>query len=327
MSTRRQFLSQGTAIALASAGAPSWAQSRWTAKKPIQLLVPGQAGGNSDIFARLIANAIGDALGQPIVVDNKPGASGTLASSILSKSPNDGSVLLAASSDTHTVYPHFFNNPNFHPEGHVPVAVISYVPFALAVRKDLDVKNVKEFIALAKDKQMTYSTWGVGTTGQAASLLFMRASGVKEMLHVPFTGSAPAIQALMAGQVDAMMGAIPLISSSRSQLKPLAVLSKSRSPALKDIPTFDESGLVINETKEFWVGFMAPPGTPDDVVNTVAAEVQRAMATPAVKARIEELGAIPQFVGPVDFRQVIKNEYAQWAKITREAGIKRQDIG
>lgn len=326
MNTRRHYLARSAAIALGTLASSVWSQANWTAKRPITLLVPGQAGGNSDILARLVSTAMGTSLGQPIVVDNKPGASGTLASALLSKSPGDGQTLLAASSDTHTVYPHFFNNKNFRPEGHVPVAIISFVPFALAVRKDLEVKNLKEFIALAKDKQMTFSTWGVGTTGHAATMLFMRASGVQDMLHVPYTGSAPAIQALMAGQVDAMMGAIPLISSARGQLKPLAVMSRNRSPALKDIPTFEESGLVINETKEFWVGIVAPPGTPDDVVNAISVEIQKAMATPAVKARIEELGAIPQFVGSREFRQVIKKESAQWAQITREAGVKQQDV-
>ncbi|BEP94842.1 tripartite tricarboxylate transporter substrate binding protein [Acidovorax sp. sif1233] len=328
MKSRRNVLKTTAAVA-ASVFAPalSWAQAKWTAKKPIQLIVPGQAGGNSDIFARLISNAIGNALGQPIVVDNKPGASGTLASGILSKSPGDGHYLLAASSDTHTIYPHFFNNPNFRPEGHVPVAVLCFVPFALAVRKDLDVKDVGEFIALAKRQQVSFSTWGVGTTGQAAMMLFGRAAGTREMLHVPFTGSAPAIQALMAGQVDAMMGAIPLISSARAHLKPLAVMSRNRSPAMRDVPTMDEAGLVINETKEFWVGIMAPPGTPADAVHTIADEVRKAMALAAVKSRIEELGAIAEFVGPEDFKKVISHEFAQWARIAREAGVTRQNIG
>lgn len=324
--TRRDIVGLAAAMAAAMHLPLGHAQAGWTAKKPIQLLVPGQAGGNSDILARLIANAIGNGLGQPIVIDNKPGASGTLASGLLSKSAPDGHCLLAASSDTHTIYPQFFINPNFHPEGHVPVAIISFVPFALAARRDLEVKNLGDFIALAKSKQLSYSTWGIGTTGQAAMMLFMRSAGIKDMLHVPFTGSAPAIQALMAGQVDAMMGAIPLISSSRSQLKPMAVMSRSRSPALSDIPTLEESGLVIHETKEFWVGIMAPPNTPADIVNVTAVQIQKAMEVPSVKARIQELGAIPRFVGPEDFRKVIGNEFAQWEKITREAGVKRQDL-
>lgn len=330
ITTRRKF--SGIAAAIAAAGhwpmarAQAQVQSKWAARKPIQLLVPGQAGGNSDILARLIAHAMGNALGQAIVIDNKPGASGTLASGLLSKSSPDGHHFLAASSDTHTIYPQFFSNPNFQPDGHVPVAIISYVPFALAVRKDLEVKNLPDFIALAKSRQLSFSTWGIGTTGQAAMMLFMRAAGIQDMLHVPFTGSAPAIQALMAGQVDAMMGAIPLISSGRSQLKPLAVMSRTRSPALADIPTLEESGLVIHETKEFWVGIMAPPQTPPDIVNRFAAEVRKAMDSPSVQARIQELGAIAEFVGPAQFRKVIKDEYAQWEKITREAGVKRQDI-
>lgn len=327
MPHRRNLILAAGAAACGLAAPLLRAQTPWAPKKPVQVLIPGQAGGNSDILARLVSNAIGNALGQPLVIENKPGSSGTLASILLSKSPADGHHLLVASSDTHTIYPHFFNNPNFRPEAHVPVATISFVPFALAVRRDLPVQSLQDFIALARKQQLSYSTWGVGTTGQAAMMLFARAAGIPDMLHVPFTGSAPAVQALMAGQVDAMMGAIPLISSARTQLKPLAVMSRNRSPALKDVPTLDESGLVIHETKEFWVGIMAPPATPAGTVAVLAEQVRLALEQPAVKARIEELGAIPQFTGPEAFKTVIRNEYAQWERITREAGVKRQDIG
>lgn len=326
MTTRRNLLAQAMAFSLAPLSFATWAQSSWQAKKAIQVLVPGQAGGNSDIFARLITTTIGNAFGQPMVVENKPGASGTLASMLLSKSPADGHTLLAASSDTHTIYPQFFSNPAFHPEAHVPVAVLCFVPFALAVRKNLPVNNVKELVELAKKEQLTYSTWGIGTTGQAATMLFSRAAGIKEMMHVPFTGSAPAIQALMAGQVDVMTGAIPLISAARNQLKPLAVMSESRSPALKDIPTMAEAGITINDTQEFWVGLMAPPRTPSNIVDAIALEVKKAMERPEVKARIIELGAIPRFVGPAEFKVVISNEYKQWERITKEAGVQKGDV-
>ena len=323
---RRVVLQTAVSLAAVATLGGAYAQGKWSAKKPIQLLVPGQAGGMSDILARLVSTAMGTSLGQNIVVENRPGASGTLASVLLTKSAPDGHYLLTSSSDTHTVYPHFFNNQNFQPNGHVPVAIISYVPFALAVRKDLDVTKLSDFIALAKSKQLSYSTWGVGTTGQAAMMLLMKAAGIKDMLHVPFTGSAPAIQALMAGQVDAMMGAIPLIAAARANVKPLAVMSRTRSAALPDVPTLEESGLVVNETKEFWVGIMAPPGTPADIVTTVAGEIKKALDQPSVKSRIRELGAIPEYVGPEDFRAVIRKEYDQWQKITRDAGVARQDV-
>ncbi|RYF35707.1 MAG: tripartite tricarboxylate transporter substrate binding protein [Comamonadaceae bacterium] len=323
---RRKVLKFAASAAAALSVPLARAQAHWKASRPIQLMVPGQAGGMSDILARQVANAIGASLGQPIVIDNRPGASGTLASILLTKGQADGHSLLTASSDTHTVYPHFFNNPSFQPEGHVPVAIISFVPFGLAVRKDLPVSNLAEFIALAKSRQLSFSTWGVGTTGHASMLLMARAAGIKDMLHVPFTGSAPAIQALMAGQVDAMMGAIPLIASSRSHIKPLAVMSRSRSPAMSDVPTLQESGVSIEETKGFWVGIVAPPKTPADTVQVLAAEIRKAVESPSVKGRIAELGAVPDFVGPEGFQEVIRKEYDQWKRLTQEAGIARVEV-
>lgn len=326
MPTRRNLFLGASALTLAPLCFPSWAQMGWQAKKAIQVLVPGQAGGNSDIFARLITSTIGNAFGQPMVVENKPGASGTLASILLSRAPADGTTLLAASSDTHTIYPHFYNNSAFHPEAHVPVAVLCFVPFAIAVRKNLPVNNMKELVELAKKEQLTYSTWGIGTTGQAATMLFSGAAGIKEMMHVPFTGSAPAIQALMAGQVDLMTGAIPLISAARNQVKPLAVMSTARSPALKDVPTLAEAGIHITDTQEFWVGLMAPPKTPANIAEAIAQEVKKAMERPEVAARITELGAIPRFVGPAEFKKVIDQEYAQWARITKVAGVQKGEV-
>lgn len=326
MITRRTVLKGAAAAASLTGLGSALAQPAWTAARPIRLLVPGQAGGMSDILARLVAAAMGTHLGQSVVVDNKPGASGTLASSLLTNALPDGLTLLTASSDTHTIYPHFYNNSRFQPQGHVPVANIAYVPFMLAVRKNLGVKNLAEFIALAKSRPLSYSTWGIGTTGHAAMMLVMRAAGIPDMLHVPFTGSAPAIQALLAGQVDAMTGAIPLIAANRENLIPIATLSRNRSSALRDVPTLAESGLVINDFKEFWVGVMAPPSTPSNIVQTISSEIRQALDMPQVKSRIAEIGAIPGYANPEDFSAVIKKEYEQWSRIARDAGVVRQAV-
>lgn len=325
MMTRRNILKTAAALPLLGM-AGAMAQQTWQATRPIRLLVPGQAGGMSDILARQVSNAIGNHLGQPIIVENRPGASGTLASVVLSNSPPDGRFLLTASSDTHTIYPHFYSNDKFQPQKHVPVANIAYVPFMLAVRKDLGVTTLDQFIALAKSRQLSYSSWGVGTTGQAAMMLVMRAAGITDMLHVPFTGSAPAIQALLAGQVDAVTGAIPLIAANRDNLVPIAALSRTRSQAMPDIPTLAQAGLVIDDFKEFWVGVMAPPDTPADIVQAVSEQIRLALNTPEVASRITNLGAIPEYAGPDDFRRIIAQEYAQWGKITQEAGVVAQPV-
>ncbi|QQX89194.1 tripartite tricarboxylate transporter substrate binding protein (plasmid) [Cupriavidus necator] len=328
MNQQRRLFVQGSAAAALS----GWlclanAASPWRAGKPIQLIVPGQAGGMSDILARVFSATAGNELGERIIVDNRPGASGVIGSYLLSNAAPDGQTLLTASSDTHTIYPHFYNNPKFVPERHVPVATLAFVPFALAVNRNVPVRNLSEFVALARKNTLSYSTWGIGTTGHAAMLAFMRAAGIPDMLHVPFTGSAPAIQALLAGQVDAMMGAIPLISTNRAQLKPLAVMSNQPSAALAGVPTLAQAGLGgAGDSKGFWVGLMAPPNTPTNIVDAISRETAKVMSQPDVKNKLAGMGAHSESLGPAEFSKLIVEESGRWAKIARESGVVRQNV-
>lgn len=328
MDRQRRIWLQAWAASLLTGWQPmARASGGWRAARPIQLIVPGQAGGMSDIIARVFGAGTGNDLGERIVVDNRPGASGVIGSYLLSNAQPDGHTLLTASSDTHTIYPHFFNNPKFVPHKHVPVATLAFVPFALAVNRNLPVTNLRELIALCKKKTVSYSTWGIGTTGHAAMLAFMRAAGIQDMLHVPFTGSAPAVQALLAGQVDAMMGAIPLISTNRAQLRPLAVMSRDPSTALPGIPTLAQAGLSnAADSKGFWVGLMAPPGTPSNIVSVIAAEAAKVMRQPEIRQKLEGMGAQSESLGPVEFGKLIAEESGRWAVITRDAGVVRQNI-
>ncbi|WP_037024455.1 tripartite tricarboxylate transporter substrate binding protein [Cupriavidus sp. GA3-3] len=324
---RRMLIQASVATALTGLHTLAGAKSEWRATRPIQLIVPGQAGGMSDIVARVFGAGAGNDLGERIIVDNRPGASGVIGSYLLSNAPPDGQTLLTASSDTHTIYPHFFNNSKFVPEKHVPIATLAFVPFALAVNRNLPVTNLREFVELCKKKTISYSTWGIGTTGHAAMLAFMRSAGIPDMLHVPFTGSAPAVQALLAGQVDAMMGAIPLISTNRAQLRPLAVMSRELSAALPGTPTLAQAGMgKAADSKGFWVGLMAPPGTPAAIVDVIAAETAKVMRQPEVRKKLQGMGAQSESLGPTGFSRLITEESARWSAITRDAGVVRQNI-
>ncbi|WP_416046937.1 Bug family tripartite tricarboxylate transporter substrate binding protein [Cupriavidus basilensis] len=328
MNQKRRLLMQASAATvLTSLHTLASAKSDWRATRPIQLIVPGQAGGMSDIIARVFGAGAGNDLGERIVVDNRPGASGVIGSYLLSNATPDGQTLLTASSDTHTIYPHFFNNPKFRPEKHVPIATLAFVPFALAVKRNLPVNNLREFIELCKKRTISYSTWGIGTTGHAAMLAFMRSAGIPDMLHVPFTGSAPAVQALLAGQVDAMMGAIPLISTNRAQLRPLSVMSREPSAALPGTPTMAQAGLAnAADSKGFWVGLMAPPSTPAAIVDAIAAEAVKVMKQAEVRQKLQGMGAQSESLGPTEFGRLITEESARWSGIARDAGVARQNI-
>jgi tripartite-type tricarboxylate transporter receptor subunit TctC len=296
----------------------------WKAQRPIRLIVPYPAGGSTDIVARVLSQAIGDRLGQPIVVDNKSGAAGAIGSQIAYTAAPDGLTLIIGATDSHCIYPHVYTKPIFKAEEFVAVGPIGVIPFVLMARPDLEATTAPDVVKLAKQRQLTYASWGAGSASHLATVLFMRATGLppESMLHVPFTGSAPAAQAVSAGQVDLIFAPVPLVAGQKGRMKAIALIHPHRVEALPEVPTLAEQGVKVKMDGEFWMGVLAPPKTPANIVETTAAVFADAVALPEVKTRLAGLGIVPGTATPKEYAAFYQGEFARWGKVIKEAGIK-----
>ncbi len=293
--------------------------------RPIRLVVPFPAGGATDLLARAIAQGLGNTLGQPLMVDNRAGAGGTLGSAEVAKAAADGHTLLIATSSTHAIAPHL--NPNLAYNADIdftPIAQVATATNVLLVPKDLPVVNVKEFIAYLKARpgQLNYATSGNGTIVHLTTEAFKAQAGVF-VVHIPYRGTALAIPDLVSGKVhllfDSVVSGLPHVKDGK--LKALAVTSAKRSALVPELPTLAESGLPGFESTT-WFGFYGPKGLSPEITNRVAAELQRALAKPEVAERFAKLGAEPVAdVGPAKFAAMVKSDSARWAALIRERKI------
>jgi tripartite-type tricarboxylate transporter receptor subunit TctC len=293
--------------------------------RPIRLVVPFPAGGATDLLARAIAQGLGTAFGQPLVVDNRAGAGGTLGSGEVAKAVADGHTLLVATSSTHSIAPHLNANLAYDAQADfTPIAQVATATNILLVPKDLPVTTVKEFIAYVKARpgQLNYATSGNGTIVHLTTEAFKAQAGVF-VVHIPYRGTALAIPDLVSGKVhllfDSVVSGLPHVKDGK--LKALAVTSARRSQLVPELPTLAESGLPGFESTT-WFGFYGPKGLPADIANRVAAELQRALAKPDVAERLAKLGAEPVAdVGPAKFAAMVKSDSARWAALIRERKI------
>jgi len=320
--SRRRALTQAAALAVSAALPAIGRAQEWKAAKPIRLIVPWTPGGASDILARLVATTVGEKLGQPIVVDNKPGANGSIGSQAAATAAPDGTTLVVAVTDSHSIYPHVFPKPVFVAKEQTPVAPLAVIPFCLLARADFPANSVKEFIALAKTRSISYASWGNASAPHTATLMLARSTGLKDMLHVPYQGTAPAIQAVLAGQVDVVMGPVLMAVTNRPKLKALAVMTPQRVESLPDVPTFAEQGVAVRKDGEFWIGIFAPPKTPAHIVNALSQTFTQAVAQPAFTAKVAQLGMIPQIEPPAQYAKFFQDDYEGWGKLVRETGIR-----
>jgi tripartite-type tricarboxylate transporter receptor subunit TctC len=318
--TRRSLM-----LALAAAGC-AWTCTAAAANdvypaKPVRLLVGFSAGGAVDNVARQLGQALTTRLGQPFVVENKPGATGTIAAEVTAKSPADGYTLLLGTQSTMVVAPGLYPKLNFKPlEDFIPISLVASVPLALVVHPSLPVKNVKELIALARSKNggLMYASSGQGGPQHVASELLASMAGV-EMVHVPYKGEANALNDLLGNQVPIMFGNLPtLLPHIRSgKVKVLAVSSLQRAEAAPDIPTIAESGLPGFEALT-WFGLYAPAGTPRPVVDRLVTAVTQSLA----KLRAQGLTIVGN--NPDQFRAYMKTEMVKWGKLIETAHIKAE---
>jgi tripartite-type tricarboxylate transporter receptor subunit TctC len=293
--------------------------------RPIRLVVPFPAGGATDLLARAMAQGLGNALGQPLVVDNRAGAGGTLGSAEVAKAVADGHTLLMATSSTHGIAPHLNANLAYDAQADfTPIAQVATATNILLVPKDLPVTTVKEFIAYVKARpgQLNYATSGNGTIVHLTTEAFKAQAGVF-VVHIPYRGTALAIPDLVSGKVhllfDSVVSGLPHVKDGK--LKALAVTSAKRSQLVPELPTLAESVLPGFESTT-WFGFYGPKGLPAEITNRVAAELQRVLVKPDVAERFAKLGAEPVAdVGPATFAAMVKADSARWAALIRERKI------
>ena len=293
--------------------------------KAVRMVVPFAAGaGSNDIMARLIAQKLGDSLGQQFVVDNRPGASGIIGCDIVAKAQPDGYTVLMMSL-TFTVNPSLFRKlPYDTVKDLTPVTMVASAPLMLVVHPSVPVKSVAEFIAYAKANpgKLNFGSGGPGTTPHLAGEM-LKTMAHLDVTHIPYKGGAPALSDLVGGQIQFMLENIPgtLPFAKAGKLRALAVTDLKRSPLLPDLPTLDESGLKGYQIVG-WNGLFVPAGTPSAIINKLHAEVVKALALPDVKERLATMGADGVGDTPQHFTAFIKAEIPKWAKVVKDAGLK-----
>lgn len=310
----------------AGAVAPMTTLAQAYPTKPIRMILPFPPGGPTDITGRAIAQKLSDQLGQPVVPENRPGAAGNLGLELGAKAPPDGYAITLAAPPI-AVSPALYKKLNYDAlRDFAPVSLVAAIQNIMVVHNSVPAKNVKEFIALARRNpgKLNFSSSGAGSTNHLASEL-LKGRFKLDMVHVPFKGSAPALVALMSGEVDfgtmAVPGAIPIVRAKR--VRPLAVLSEKRVPALPDVPNMKESG-VDDFVVPIWYGILAPAGTPREIVNRLNSEIHKALASPDMKERLASSGVDPLVSTPEHFASFIKSETARYAKVVKDAGLKPQ---
>ena len=311
-----------TVLCLALAGA-AWAQPY--PSRPIRVIVPFVPGGNVDITARTVAPALGDALGQPVVVENRPGAAGMVGAQAMMGSPADGYTLMMGSNSSLAVAPNLYPSWPYDPiKGIAPISNLAITPFVLVVKLGLPAQSLADFVKLAKERpgQLSMASGGNGSSNHLVGELFQTMTGLK-FSHVPYKGTGAALVDLAGGQVDLLFdqasSTVPNVRGGK--IRALAVASSSRQSALPDTPTFAEAGLRDFEIDNF-TGLVGPAGMPADAVAKLHAAAVKALATPQVRERFASLGVQPVGDTPEQFGAVIREDLARWSKVIKSAGVK-----
>ncbi|MFM1987871.1 MAG: hypothetical protein RJA99_828 [Pseudomonadota bacterium] len=326
MTSRRTAL-HATAAGLALAALPraraQGTEGRWPAK-PIRFVVPFPPGGGNDILARMLGPKLADGLGQPVVIENRPGAGGNLGTDQVARAPADGYTIVIASNQV-TINPGLGQKLPFDIErDFAPIALVASVPMLLVVHPSVAAKTTAEFVALAKSQpgRLNHGTPGNGTPQHLAFELFDRLAGTN-VVHVPYKGTAPAIADLLGGQIQAAFATLASVAPhvQAGRLRALAVATARRSPLLPEVPTVAESG-VPGYDVPLWYSILAPAGTPKEVTTRIAAELRRITESAEVRERMVSQGFEPGFLGPDELQALIQRDVARWQRIGRETGIR-----
>jgi len=303
--------------------AAAWSQTGFP-QRPVRLVIPFP-GGFTDTLARLVGQKMSDGLGQPVVVEQRPGGSGQIGAAEVLKSPADGHTLFLIHIGTHATNPHLFSKLSYDPEkDFVPVTELARLPNLLVVSPTLPVRSVQELVALAKSQpgQLFYASPGNGSSGHLAGELLKSMAGV-ELQHVAYKGTSESLQDLSTGRVHMLFDTLAqgATMARAGRVRGLAVTSAQRHPSFPEFPTMVESGFPGWETGP-WFGLAVRSGTPPDIVRRLQAEAAKALASPEVRDRLVALGATPGGSTPDEFAGFIRAESARWGRLVRTVGIK-----
>ncbi|WP_062225785.1 Bug family tripartite tricarboxylate transporter substrate binding protein [Aureimonas frigidaquae] len=302
----------------------AFAQSDDYPSRPVKLIVPYAAGGGTDAIARLVANGVGQKLGQSMVVENNGSAGGNVASQQAANSDADGYTVLMANQGPMVVNPHLFKNMKLDPlTAFDPVTLIAKSPLVVVVSKNSPYKSFADLVAFGKENpgELMYGSAGNGSASHLATELFLAQAGI-EAVHVPYKGAGPALNDMLGGRGDFMVTTLPSVLGlmDSGDMVPLAVTTESRVASLPDVPTIAESGLP-DYVSAAWYGFAVPKGTPAPIIDKIRTATVEALAEPAVKERLEAEGA--EIVGdtPQEFADMMKSESQRWATFLAQSGI------
>jgi tripartite-type tricarboxylate transporter receptor subunit TctC len=303
---------------------PSLAPAQDYPAKQVRLVLPFPPGGGSDIIARVVAQKLTASLGQPVIVDNRAGASGNIAAEIVAKSPADGYTLLFGNSSL-SISPAVFAKLNYDAvRDFTPISMASSYPFVLVSHPSLPVQSVKSLVALAKARpdQLTYASAGSGTMSHMAMELLRLNTGIK-IVHLPYKGAAPAGVSLMSGESQCAFIVMPVVGPQvkAGKMRGLGVAAPTRSTAAPEIPTMEEAGIKGHIALQ-WNGFFAPARTPQAILDRLHREVAKAVHLPDVKQRFEAEGATPAGTSPAEFTAFFRSEAEKWADVAKRSGTK-----
>ena len=302
------------------------AQAQSFPQRPLRMLVGFAPGGANDILARIVSQKLSESMGQPVIVENRPGNAGLIAAELLAKAPPDGHTLMLGSTGTQTIAPHLTPKLPFDPlNALAPVSLVGVAPSALVVNAAVPAQSVRELVALAKSRQsrpLTYASSGNGTTLHLGGELFRQMAGI-ELVHVAYKGNAPALNDLISGQVDMMFSALPplLPHAKAGKLRVLGIGALERHRLAPEVPTLAEQGLP-GYVMGTWYGVFTTAGSPGEALERLGAELGKVIADPKVRETIAAQGADPASSTPAEFRQFFLAEFARWAKLVKDAGIK-----
>jgi tripartite-type tricarboxylate transporter receptor subunit TctC len=320
---KRTLNTVGTLLAAAGLALSASAQGGTYPDHSIMLVVPAAAGGTTDLAARMISEPLSRALGQSVVVDNKPGGNGTIAAQAVQRAKPDGYTLLVQYSGYHVITP-LLTKVSWDPiKDFAPVANLLSAPQVLVVRPSLPVKSLKELVAYAKanPNKLNYASSGNGSLQHVSTELLNQMAGI-QTTHVPYKGTGPAMTDLLGGNVDMTITTPPPLMGhiAAGRLRPLVVTSKTRLPSLKDVPSAPEAGYPDLDVSS-WFAMYAPAGTPKPVIDRLTSEIEKIMKSEAFRKKAEDLGAEARYMNPQQLDQYQRAELQRWAKVIKSADI------
>jgi len=310
------------AVLLALAAAPAFAA--WP-EKPIKVYIGYAPGGSTDVVARLLQNKLSERLGQPIVIENKPGGAGDFAAELMLQAPADGYTLLMTTVAVHAINPGLYKTQKFHPiNDFTPIALVCSYPMIMIGSPQSSFRTPAELKELAAKAPTFYSSSGVGSPGHLAGELMVKSLGAN-ITHVPYKGGAPSVLAIMSGEAQVNFATLPAVVPQirGGKVRAIGLASRERNPAVPEVPTMGELGIADFEVGT-WSGLIGPKGVPADIVQKINAAVAAAVSDPAVKQRLIDEGAEIKLMSPAEFGTFMRAENVRWVKVVKDAGITPQ---